>query len=371
MLLLIVFYLSAHVLCTVRDSSLSRLIDEGFGVSDQVMARDSRGFDRVVSQFQGPGGPLTDVVPSWLLGGVGGTSVEIHLGARIIEDGNEYGDTDDEGEFDRLAYEIEGMDNWIISYTYQDAGLVDLGKFAANELLFRCRYILPVNIVYFSRPNPGTAGSWIYTIVDNGPRRLLLGASPVFTYMVVSMPFSLRRISQIIKALTDWSLLLRRYRHIRDRVDSLLGRSQADLTPDNPEFIMAMTKTPGFRTPRPRSERVEDASKILLLLAHLIHHDANRHCNYDLDEFIRRAFFLDSELPEPLNTIRGSPCSYRFETLQEVIGDEFPGYEREYIRSKFAEFVRLFRLEWDNVEPNPVAVLSIVDLIEDQYHILK
>jgi hypothetical protein len=107
MLMLMVLYLSTHVLCTVRDTSLSRLIDEGFGVSDQVLARDSRGIDRVLSQFQGAGGPRTDFVPSWLLAGVGGIGVEIHLGDRII--GVEYGDTDDDEEFGRFEYEIEGM----------------------------------------------------------------------------------------------------------------------------------------------------------------------------------------------------------------------------------------------------------------------
>jgi hypothetical protein len=372
MLVLIVLYLSTHVLCTVRDSSLSRLIDEGFGVSDQVMARDSRGFDRVVSQFQGPRGRKVDVVPSWLLGGAEGTSVEIYLGVRTNQ--GEYGGGVDMEEFDRFEYEIQGMGNWIISYTQQDARLVDLGEFAANELLGRCRHILPANVVYFSRPDPGTARSWIYTIVDNGPRRLLLGAIPIPAYRWMSETrLSLRQKSNIIEAVTDWSLLLRRHRHIRDRADLLLSRCQVDPTPDNPEFVMI--NTPGFRT-HPRSVRVEDVSKILSLMAHLIHYDERSSSeNYDIDEFLRRAFFLDSDSPEPIYAIRrlnGPSRPYRFKSLQEVVGDEFPGYDMEYIRSKFAEFVRLFRLEWNRPLPNPAEIPSIVDLIEeDQYHIFK
>jgi hypothetical protein len=372
MLLLIVFYLSAHVLCTVRDSSLSRLIDEGFGVADQVMARDSRGFDRVVSQFQGRQGPQVDVVPSWLLGGADGTSVEIHLGARANQDAYYDVDTLEMG-YGRYDYEIEGMANWIISYTQQDAGRFSLSELAANELLGRCRHILPARVVYFSRPNPHTVSSWVYTIVDNGPRRLLLGASPVPTYRWMSETrLTLRQKSNIIEAVTDWSLLLRRHPRIRDGVDSLLTRSEVDPTQEYPEFVMVITKIPELRIHR-LSIRDEDVSNVLLLVAHLIHRDEksiSRYAFRNMSRFLAHAFFSYSDSPQPVNDDSGH--LYRFKSLQEVIGDEFPGYDREYIRSKFAEFVRLFRLEWDNVEPNPAAVPSMVDLIEeDQYHILK
>jgi hypothetical protein len=370
MILLIVLYLSAHVLCTVRDSSLSRLIDEGFGVADQVMARDSRGFDRVVSQFQGRRGPQVDVVPSWLIGGAEGPSVEIHLGAPTNED--EDGDTDDDEEFGRYEYEIRGMANWIIYYSRPNARHADLNEFAANELMGRCRHIVPANVVYFSRPNPDTVSSWVYTIVDHGPRRSLLGANSIPTYRWMrTTGLSLRQKSNIIEAVTDWSLLLQRHPRIRDGADSLLTRSEVDPAHDDPVFFM--TRIPQSII-HPLSRRDEGLSSVLSLVAHLIHQGERTLDFYDMDLFIRHAFFLDSDSPEPLYAFRltGPPYPYRFKTLQEVIWDEFPGYDREYIRSKFAEFVRLFRLEWNRPLPNPAEIPSIVDLIEeDQYHIFK
>jgi hypothetical protein len=201
MLLLIVLYLSTYVLCTVRDTSLSRLIDEGFGVVDEVMARDSQGFDRVVSRFQGRRGPKVDVVPTWLFGGAEGTSVEIHLGATL---GRRHDELDSyELRHGRFDHRIQGMGNWIISYTLQTAEYLST-ELAANELMGRCRHIVPANVVYFSRPNPDTVSSWVYTIVDHSPRHLLLGANPIPTYRVMSATrLSLRQKSNIIEAVTD------------------------------------------------------------------------------------------------------------------------------------------------------------------------
>jgi hypothetical protein len=376
MLLFIVLQLSAQVLCTVRDTSLSRLIDEGFGVADEVWARDSGGFERVVSQFRGPRGPMTDVIPSWLLGGGEGTSA-IHLGAHVNYNPNFPGNE----ELKRSDYEIEGMGDWIISYTHEYAGRVDLGSLAANELLHRSHYIRPVDIVYFSRPNPGTEKSWMYTIFDNGPRRLLLGPQPTWVREWVRLSvISFRQKCIKIQALMDLSLLLRRHPRIHDSADFSVA-VKVDHTVENPKLLLVNTHRPRFR---PQPVRVANLPDILYRVADLIHREDHNMPVVDygpyayslrgwwaprMEEFLRHGFFLDSDSPEPFYP--GRNHLYTFKTLQEVLGDEFEGYDREYIRSKFREFVELVRHEWDQPEPNPAAIPSIVDLIEQTEYVLK
>jgi hypothetical protein len=140
-----------------------------------------------------------------------------------------------------------------------------------------------------------------------------------------------------------------------------------DPTQENPDLEMVITKIPELRLHDVLFRRDLNVSKILSLVAHLIHYDdrnAGISEDYDIDEFLRRAFFLDSDTPEPLNAVDEFPLPYRFKSLQEVVGDEFLGYDREYIRSRFVEFVLLIRLEWENAEPNPAPIPSIVELIE-------
>jgi hypothetical protein len=379
MLLFIAFQLPAQVLCTVRDTSLSRLIDEGFGVADEVMAWDSHGFERIVSQFRGPRGPqfdgvptwmfqgvksvvslfrgprepLIDVVPSWLLGGGEGTSL-IRLGARVEQDV--------QGIYE---YEIQGMDNWIIRYSLVRTDLVDLEQMAANELVHRTRHTLPVNIVYFSRPSPETEYSWMYSIRDDGPRRFLLGTNePQTLHWLRTNRIPFRGISSLIQAFIDWSLLLRRYPHIEVHVSYIINRSDQRM-PEDPDWTLVMRKTPEFLRNEYRVIH-ENVSSVLTLAAHFMHRHAE--ClarNTDDDLFHRGAFFLDSDSPESIIARKNFMLRpYRFRTLQDVLGDDFQGYDRDYIRSRFGIFVELVKLEWDRPEPNPAAIPSIVDLIE-------
>jgi hypothetical protein len=242
---------------------------------------------------------------------------------------------------------------------------------AANELLHRSHYILPVNILYFSRPNPDAAISWVYTIVDNGPRRLLLGPNiPQGPHWTTTTRLPFRKLSSVIEAVMDWTLLLRRHRHIKDSANLIFGRSQINHVADEHAFTLVTTSTPGFSNrigPRNPKYVVE----ILQFVAHLIHRD--REIAYEswfpnVEQFLRRAFFLDSGSPVPVHV---GNREYHFKTLQHVLGDDFEGYDIEYVRSKFREFVELVRYEWDQPDPNPAAIPSIVDLIEQREYVLK
>lgn len=373
MLLLIVLHLSAQVFCTVRDTSLNRLIDEGFGVAHEVMARDSRGVDRVVSQFRGPRGAMIDVIPSWLVGGEEGTSVQIRLGARV--DGIEVDDVD-RGLDGRTAheYEIQGMEDWIIRYEWNSVAATDLQDMAANELLFRSRHTLPVNILYFSRPDPETPWSWCYTIVDHRPRRLLFGIPQWAAEM--RLPSPLRKISSVIEAVIDWALLLRRYPHINDSARLIFGRSQINHSPDDPELTFVMVMPLGFHSVRD-FVRDDDLTENLELVAGFIHHNErlDKFAFRDAEEFVRHAFFIDSDSPGPIYadpTFYHFHNEYTFKTLQEVLGDEFEGYDIDEVRSKFREFVELIRHEWNQRVPNHAAIPSLVSRVEDiDYFILK
>jgi hypothetical protein len=368
MILLIVFLLSAHVIGTNRDLSVERLVDEGFHVTDDVLARDSRGFERVVSQFRGPQDPQlpgprehwVDVVPSWLLGGAGGTTEEIHLGDSTYR------------AIDRCDYEIQERADWTISYYRLNAGDISLIDFAMNELLGRCRHISAANVVYFSRPNPGTALTWMYTIIDHGPRRLKVGDTPIPTSQWMNQALPLRAKCRVIEAVTDFSFLRLRHPHIKIHPFAHLIQSQTQVNPDDPETLMAATFVPvggSFEQPHRGVSLPDTLSEI----GHMIHSLAflgNRYNRYngifDEDEFIRRAFFLDSENPAPLRNAEGQV--YQFRSLEEVIGHEFPEYARDEIPSKFAQFVDLFTRAWRMAESDPTSipprVESIVDLID-------
>jgi hypothetical protein len=346
MILLIVFLLSAHVIGTNRDVSVSRMFDEGFHVRDEVLARDSQGFDRVVSQFRGPRAPGVDVVPSWLLGGAGGTTQVIHLGVPTNRRADGY------------DYEIQEMPGWTISYYEVDARHINIYMYhlAANELLRRCRHIQAHNVVYFSRPNPGTTKSWVYTIIDDGP------PIPKVLWIMSRAP-SLRERCRVIETVTDLSLLRIRHPHIMiDPFQCLIhSLSRINLldTGIMPSCSYCVHNHPA-RTLRDTLARI----------GQLIHSDSrgtfNLRFGFYTDEFIRRAFFLDSETPAPLSNAEG--LVYQFRSLEEVIGSEFPEYARDEIPSKFAQFVDLFTHAWRMTESDPISipprVESIVDLID-------
>jgi hypothetical protein len=321
---------------------------------------DSQGFERVVSQFSGTG-TRRDVIPSWLVGGEdGGTSV-IHLGKRV------YLDNYSLATVNCRDYEIEGMENWVIRYTHGVGGHFDLNEIAANELLYRSRHTLPVNVVYSSRPDPASLSSWMYFIMDVRSHRLFLGPGKdpsVRRTKFTRLPF--RQLSTAIQAVTDWSLLLRRYSDILQSAESVFHRSKVNNMSDEPVLTLVMATPPSlFCCGYTRHENVVE---VLKFVAHVIHRDMNEsiiilddYTFIDVEEFLRRAFFLDSYSPEPVHS---EPRVYRFRTLQDVLGDEFEGYDREYIRSMFQAFVELVKFEWDQPEPNPGAIPSIVDLIE-------
>jgi hypothetical protein len=353
MLLLIVFLLSSHVLCTIRDESLTRLVREGFQIADEVMATDSRRFERVVSQFRGPEGPLVDVVPSWLLGGEDGTSVEIRLG----DPGR------DAPVYPRI-YHIQGRDNWFIHYSRPERRLAGLQDLAANESLRGCRYTLPVDVLYFSRPDPDTEMSWVYTIFDLGPHRRMLDANPIMaSRWMFQTRLSLRQKSHIIEAMMVRSLRIRRCPCISDYV--LLADCAVNPPADNPVLFMA-THVPVVGRPRNEvagiTRTVED---VLVDMARVIHSDGiswyhvpNR--DYE-DQFLRHALFLDSESPEPL--VHPSGFSYHFISLEQVRGDEFSYFHAREIRSCFVEFVDEFRRAWEQ-PGDDTEILSIVERIE-------
>jgi hypothetical protein len=358
MLLLIVFLLSAHVLGTNRDLSVERLVDEGFHVMDEVLARDSRGFERVVSQFQGHEGPGVDVVPSWLFGGAVGTTQEIHLGALI------------ESPF--YGYEIKERPGWIIGYYPVHEGHIHMDKFAMNELLGRCRHIQAHNVVYFSRPNPGTYKSWMYTIIDDGPRRLAVGDTSIPTAgWIKSGALSLRAKCRLIETVTDLSFLRLRHPHISidPRLCLIHSLSHINPRPDDRDIFMDTSIMPVcsyFVHAHPGVSLRDTLSQI----GHLIHSNARGtnflRFGFYTDEFIRRAFFLDSEYPEPLRNAEGQV--YHFWSLEGVAGDDFQDYTRAQIRLEFQEFVDLFTQAWRMAESDPTSipprVESIADLID-------
>jgi hypothetical protein len=360
MLLLIVFVLSSHVLCTIRDESLTRLVLEGFEIADEVMARDSRGFERVVSQFRGPKGPLVDVVPSWLLGGEDGTSVEIRLGGR----GRDI-------TLNSMMYHIQGSDNWFISYARPAPRLADLHDLGVNELLRDCPYTLPFDVLYFSRPDPDTDISWVYTIVDYGPHRRMLGGHLIspWSWMMYNQ-LSLRQKSNIIEAITEWSLRLRRRPYINVSAPELLLQS---VVHPNREFVMAMNRIPDLNLSVPKDERsAVSFVDILADIAYVIQSlgSTGTYMKTYQEEILRHALFLYSESPEPVVDEEGH--QYDFISLEQVRGDEFLGYHASQLRSCLVEFVDEFRRAWDTPDDD-TKILSIVERIErlPQEYLLK
>jgi hypothetical protein len=337
--------------CAVRDMSLSRLVDEGFGVVDEVIARDSYGVERVVALF--PHRSRTEIVPSWLLGGGEEGKSIIHLGGMLGWSSR------------KIEYEILEREDWIISFYELFRGEFDgsdLMAITVSELLRRSRFTAAVGTIYFSRPNNSF---WSYAIREKPPKLPQYTPNP-FGFLFTNHRLTFRQLSEVIQANVEWSLLLRRHPHLARAALATFRDTKFSFIHDKLSVVLAESKLGDSRI----LERCENLGDLLTHVAHVIHDKQwpiDRKPNFD--NFIRHAFFFDSPTPDPMetgNNWAGLPTQYNFKALPDVLGDEFRDYQIDFVRYKFQEFVRLIEYEWDLAEPNPAAIPSIVQLIEEK-----
>jgi hypothetical protein len=357
MLLLIAFQLSAQVLCTFKDTSVSRLLEEGFAIADEVMDRDSHGFKRLsttqyIGNMREEG---TEVVPSWLLGGGGGTTV-IHLHG---------------GDPALPIFEVRERVDWSIRYyciDQRETATDMLYYLSIDEVLRREPYTYQDEIVYFSRPVMTDAGCLsayvIYARDERFPQ--IAEQLPLLTRTgFASEQLSFRQISNLMHTIIGMALRLRRHSFGFEAILADYGSISFHRSMTDRERIFVIPPKHGFGFAIYRDER-EDERKLFAFMAFIMHGQLNPDVYYFayIDQVISHAFYRDSETPDPIRLIR-------FRTLRELLGDEFAGYQLRSVRNDIQEWLGLIREEWYKPEPNPAAIPSIADFITGVAYILK
>jgi hypothetical protein len=349
MLLFIAFQLSAQVLCTIKDTSVSRLLEEGFDIVDEVIGRDSHGLVRLTPTYDIAGRTEegTEVVPSWLFGDDGGTTV-VHI----------YRD-----DVNSRVLKVRESDDWWIHYYATPPGMTFvnmLQHFTVNELCREEDQIYQDEIIYFSAMND-TGARWAYVIYARDTRFDELGERIplVDGRRFPSEQLSFRQISNLLHTIIRLT-----FRHAitgdlrtGDYEDMSFHLS---LTDPNEIFVIP----PKF--PRRYQGEVHDID-LFMFMGFIMHGQTALHWTFariDNRVIVRQAFYRDSVTPDPVLDIR-------FRPLSELLGEAFAGYDLSTVSSHFQEWLRLITGEYYAAQPNADAIPKITDLIDPGQYVLK